>query len=208
MRTGLSQKIGEKTSIAEQLLDIGGHALSRLKSDVAYAESLFRKSEEYPGTGYTKGTLVAALVEDNGVWILAKVVEAPPLQTGTILVADIEDMSSKFNLPFNKVKRLPIEETLHSAKTRLNTRGRKVYAMYPDTTSFYKGTLTGLPTKDNTNGINSNGFFQIGQTEAFGIPSQATNPAICQVMFDDDSDAITGQTSKYHLPTRFVFLVE
>ena len=201
------QKITEKRSVANQLYDLGDMSLNRLNSDIKYVESLFQNSGEIKQIGFPKGQLVAVWIDNDGVCILARVAKQSFSIYESVLVTDIEDASSSFSLPAEKVKRLPTQETLQETKTRLHTRGRKVYAMYPDTTSFYKGTLVGLPTREANNSIN-NYILASSHANLYSSFLGAPYLTICQILFDDDADMVTGQTAKHSIPTMFVFSID
>ncbi|KAH9245982.1 hypothetical protein BASA81_016523 [Batrachochytrium salamandrivorans] len=120
--------------------------------------------------------LVAANSED--LWILAKFVED---RQDTILVADADNDSSRLELPRNKVVFLNDKEDINFAKQRL-PKGRTVFALYPETTSFYPALIAQAP------------FLQSGKASVYCV-------------FADDEDEVTNVAPKRMVPVQFVFVL-
>mmetsp|Transcript_15201 Transcript_15201/g.48398 ORF Transcript_15201/g.48398 Transcript_15201/m.48398 type:complete len:309 (-) Transcript_15201:1234-2160(-) len=199
LRKDLLQKIAEKRSVAEQLHDMSEQNLKRLNGDIKYLEELFRRTGEIPDLGFAVDREVAAWMEQDQVWILARISEFSTNSPNRVVVADAEDSSARFTLTSDQVTVLPDKETLSAARTRLPVVGLKVLAIYPDTTSFYQGTLTGLAVKESsTTGAGSRGGASSGH---------APGTILCQVEFDDDEDKRTGKTPKHNIPSKHVFAV-
>uniref|UniRef100_A0A7S2RBW1 SGF29 C-terminal domain-containing protein n=1 Tax=Mucochytrium quahogii TaxID=96639 RepID=A0A7S2RBW1_9STRA len=198
LRKSLNQKIAEKKSISDQLFDMSEENLKRIRGDAKYLEELFHVKGDMPDMGLLPGREVAAFMEEDKVWILAKVVSYSVHDPDRVTVADVEDSTNNFVLPIPRVVVLPENETLGGAKGRLTTRGRKVYAIYPDTTSFYKGTLVSVPVKD-ISAVNANNLINQKAVIPPGVP-------VCGVQFDDDVDALTGLTPKHYIQAKFVFI--
>mmetsp|Transcript_21089 Transcript_21089/g.39195 ORF Transcript_21089/g.39195 Transcript_21089/m.39195 type:complete len:301 (+) Transcript_21089:130-1032(+) len=199
LRARLYQKIAEKKSISEQLYDMSEQNLKRINGDIKYLESLFQRTGELPDLEYQVGRDVAAWMEKEQVWILARIAQYSPQEPSKVIVADADNSSALFTLTDKLVVVLPEKESLTAAKARLPTRGRKVFAMYPDTTSFYKGTILSVPWKES--GVAA----PAGSTRQ---PQPSIHPpgtTLCNVQFEDDVDPVTGLTYKHAIPTRFVF---
>jgi len=192
LRESLKQKIAEKMSIAEQLYDVSELNLKRLNSDILHLSDILEIPQHGSDVTFEKGRDVAALIEtETGrIWILAKVVDYYHSDPHRVLLVDADnpnDSFSKFALHTSRVRNLPQSETLEDAKGRLAGRGKKIYAMYPDTTSFYRGSLVSFPQRDTS----ANGNERI----------------VCGVQFDDDADAVTGVTPKHLIESRRCFVV-
>lgn len=116
------------------------------------------------GRGAPKKDDLAAVQEVPGSpdWILAKVI-THDAQTGMFKLSDEDMESSKvFNLPESQVIILERMRSLRS--------GDVVFAVYPDTTSFYQGTIAQPPRKAAGGGM------------------------FVMVTFVDDEDITTGKT--------------
>lgn len=120
--------------------------------------------------------LVAANSED--LWILAKFVED---RQDTILVADADNDASRLELPRSKVVFLNDKEDINVAKQRL-PKGRTVFALYPETTSFYPALIAQAP------------FIQSGRASVYCV-------------FADDEDEVTNVAPKRMVPVQFVFVL-
>ncbi|VEU34549.1 unnamed protein product [Pseudo-nitzschia multistriata] len=116
------------------------------------------------GRGAPKKDDLAAVQEVPGSpdWILAKVITLDP-QTGMYKLSD-EDMES------NKVFNLPESQVIILERMKNLRIGDVVFAVYPDTTSFYQGTIAQPPRKAAGGGM------------------------FVMVTFVDDEDAATGKT--------------
>mmetsp|Transcript_24362 Transcript_24362/g.51411 ORF Transcript_24362/g.51411 Transcript_24362/m.51411 type:complete len:342 (+) Transcript_24362:142-1167(+) len=131
------------------------------------------------GRGAPKKDDLAAVQEFPGSpdWILAKVITHDP-QTGIFKLSD-EDMES------NKVFNLPESQVIILERMKNLRIGDVVFAVYPDTTSFYQGTIAQPPRKAAGGGM------------------------FVMVTFVDDEDLTTGKTLdkavllKYVMPPPF-----
>ncbi|CAK9058299.1 Hypothetical protein SCF082_LOCUS31107, partial [Durusdinium trenchii] len=202
LRASLKQKIAEKQSVADQIFDMSEQNLKRLRSDIKNLEDYFRSTGEIPDDKFKVGRYVAAWIDKDSVWILAKVIAYSPQDPDRVRVADADsnDASSSFVLPSAKCEALPLDETFHEARSRLSSRGRKVLAMYPDTTTFYKGAIVSVPFQESSSASASTS----ANTALFAGHPPGT--ILCGVMFDDDVDALTGKTPKHFVPTKYVFV--
>jgi len=106
--------------------------------------------------------LAAIQVPGTSDWILAKVVTHDP-KTGMFTLSD-EDVES------NKVFNLPASSVIILERMRNIRSGDVVFAVYPDTTSFYQGTIAQQPRKAAGGGM------------------------FVTITFLDDEDAATGET--------------
>mmetsp|Transcript_1592 Transcript_1592/g.4158 ORF Transcript_1592/g.4158 Transcript_1592/m.4158 type:complete len:165 (-) Transcript_1592:2417-2911(-) len=95
-------------------------------------------------------------------WILAKVIVHDP-QTGMFKLSD-EDMES------NKIFNLPESQVIILERMKNLRIGDVIFAVYPDTTSFYQGTIAQPPRKAAGGGM------------------------FVMVTFVDDEDVTTGKT--------------
>lgn len=127
-----------------------------------------------PPQNMPPGQLVAANSEE--LWILAKFVED---KQENILVADADNDASRLLVPRNKVVFLQDREELNFAKQRL-PKGRTVFALYPETTSFYPALIAQAP------------FVQAGKVNVYCV-------------FADDEDEVTNVAPKRMVPVQFVF---
>jgi hypothetical protein len=127
--------------------------LRKLDTDAANLSQMLKKSGDMgqQGSLINEGDLVASCtssgpndsaVESN--WILARVVSHSPLTPNKVVVADVDNNTKKYPLKLKDIVVLPPEdETLLEAKQRLaGVKAKSVMAMYPETTSFYKGEWT------------------------------------------------------------------
>mmetsp|Transcript_3862 Transcript_3862/g.8306 ORF Transcript_3862/g.8306 Transcript_3862/m.8306 type:complete len:263 (-) Transcript_3862:168-956(-) len=193
LRASLKQKIAEKRSISDQLYDMSEQNLKRLRSDIEYLKDILQLSGEIQESPYVPGRLVAAYIEADATWILCKVSEFTQADAEVVTVADVDDSKTRYVLPIAKIVLLADKETLNSAKLRLSSRGKKVLAVYPKTTCFYKATLVSTPFRESNN-----------------VAPGAPNPPgsiLCGVQFDDDEvDQTTGAMMKHFVPTKYVFV--
>uniref|UniRef100_A0A7S3XKW5 SGF29 C-terminal domain-containing protein n=1 Tax=Heterosigma akashiwo TaxID=2829 RepID=A0A7S3XKW5_HETAK len=117
-----------------------------------------------------RGEQVAAHMsstDENGSWILARVVEFNVAKQ-VYTVQDEDDVTKVMDLDHNRVLRLNDGSTHFS-------KGDAVLAMFPETTSFYRGLVHKPANTDN----------------------------MLQIRFEDDEDG-QGRTPSRHIPSRFV----
>jgi len=163
----------EKVIVAEHCLDIVESTLSRLDNDINSLETLLKGSgvlesmllgNNINGTLASGGTGGSALqgkpndlaaIQQQNEWILAKIITRDP-ETGMYKLSDEDTESDKiFTLPESQVVILTGMEPLAKADV--------IYAVYPDTTSFYQATVVQAPRKiyggsANTAGAGSSSF--------------------------------------------------
>ena len=141
------QKSDEKVFVAQQALDRLDALCQQLDEDMADMERIVESS----GGSYSSQSLkvanpddlAAAQVTPGSEWILSKVIHHDP-QTGMFKLADEDVESDKtFTLPETQVVVLTMIERLRA--------GDRIFAVYPDTTSFYEATVVQAPRKTNAN---------------------------------------------------------
>lgn len=140
-RRDARQQAEEKVAVAEQTYAIVDETIKRLDTDLAKFETLLKGSGEFEAAGGAKpNDLAAVQVTPNSQdWILAKVM-SQDAETGMYKLADEDVESNKiFNLPESQVVVLGGVDRL--------SRGDIIYAVYPDTTSFYQATVVQAPRK-------------------------------------------------------------
>ncbi len=186
LRENALQQAEEKVEIAKQTLELVDNLCRKLDFDLKEMERtlLTRNGADFAGvndpggptansgaassTGRGRGTPkkddLAAVQEVPGSpdWILAKVITHDPT-TGMFKLSD-EDMES------NKIFNLPESQVIILERARNLRVGDVVFAVYPDTTSFYQGTIAQPPRKAAGGGM------------------------FVMVTFVDDEDAATGKT--------------
>lgn len=181
LREDALQQAEEKVEIANQTLELVDNLCRKLDTDLKemersllplnsgatdFANALTNAAAPNAGRGRgaPKKDDLAAIQEVPGSpdWILAKVIQHDP-QTGTFKLSD-EDMES------NKVFNLPESQVIILERMRNVRVGDVVFAVYPDTTSFYQGTIAQPPRKAAGGGM------------------------FVMVTFVDDEDAATGKT--------------
>lgn len=169
-RQRAAQLSDEKVQIADQVCDLTEIHLNNLNEELGKFEEFLRTSGDFAVTNAAPGEQVAAR-DGEDEWILARVLEYN-INSGLYLVCDEDDHNKTYSLPESQIVLLE--------GARLN-RGEEVYAVYPDTTSFYPAIVTSAPRR----GANSGG------------------PAFCTVQFQDDADE-TGATPDRSVPLRNV----
>ena len=179
LREDALQQAEEKVEIANQTLELMDNLCRKLDTDLKEMErSLltrnggtdFHSALNAPSLtigrarGAPKKDDLAAVQEVPGSpdWILAKVMVHDP-QTGTFKLSD-EDIESK------KIFNLPESQVIILERMRNLRIGDAVFAVYPDTTSFYQGTIAQPPRKAAGGGM------------------------FVMVTFVDDEDTATGKT--------------
>ena len=205
MRAALYQKIATKISVANQLYDMSEQNLKRLNGDISFVESLIEKTQarnnvksgggriasavlEPPPIKYKVDGHVAAKLQEGAEMILAKIVKYSALEPDLVTVRDVDDSNkTEYQLSTSHVQVLPISESVTAAKSRL-PKSSTVLAIYPGTTTFYKGVLMAAPSASTT----ANDTVPIGTI-------------VCTVKFDDDVDA-DGNPLLWVIETRKVFV--
>jgi len=205
----LDQKLEERVAIAQQQHEVADRHVERLTRDAQALESELRHSGELddrmeevevalpPQDALLPGALVAAATttdesSEPPLWILARVVEATGRDRVVVADADPENTESRYTLSRKNIVVLAGEgeEDVVQARARLGPRGRRVMAIYPDTTSFYPATLSSLP--------------QV--TPADSRDSQFAGKLSCVVQFNDDED-VSGKNPKRTVLCKHAFVL-
>ena len=137
----LVQQSEEKVAIAEQTYAIVDATVKRLDQDLAKFETLLKATGEFEAAGSANPNDLAAIQVQPSVpdWILAKVLSHDP-DTGMYRLSD-EDVES------NKMFHLPESQVVVLGGIEKLSRGDVIYAVYPDTTSFYQATVVAPPKR-------------------------------------------------------------
>eukprot|EP00977_Amphora_coffeiformis_P016697 scaffold5237_cov179-Amphora_coffeaeformis.AAC.10 len=136
------QKADEKVAVATQALELIEGKLQRLDHDLSAMETLLQATGEFQsGVAAKPNDMAACQVTPGSEWILAKVLQHDT-STGMYKLAD-EDIEI-FHLPEQQVQILHLVEKVRA--------GDVVYAVYPDTTSFYQATVVQAPRKQGAGG--------------------------------------------------------
>mmetsp|Transcript_17286 Transcript_17286/g.19949 ORF Transcript_17286/g.19949 Transcript_17286/m.19949 type:complete len:293 (-) Transcript_17286:55-933(-) len=143
MEISAVQQAEEKVAIAEQTYSIIESTVKHLDRDIAKFETTLKSAGDFRVAGSAKPNDLAAIqvVPNSTDWILAKVI-SHDLESGMYRLSD-EDVESKhkvFHLPESQVVVL-------SGNTEKLSRGDIVYAVYPDTTSFYQAAVVQPPKR-------------------------------------------------------------
>mmetsp|Transcript_24211 Transcript_24211/g.33134 ORF Transcript_24211/g.33134 Transcript_24211/m.33134 type:complete len:263 (-) Transcript_24211:465-1253(-) len=154
-RQRAQQMADEKVQIAVQTYDLADIQLNRLDAELLKFEEYLRTSGDFSATTASPGEQIAAKPEEE--WILARVLEYD-INSGYYTCADEDDPNKMYSLSESQVF------ILEGARL---TRGEDVYAVYPDTTSFYPATVTSAPRR---------------------AASATTDNIFCTVQFEDDAD--------------------
>mmetsp|Transcript_12797 Transcript_12797/g.27095 ORF Transcript_12797/g.27095 Transcript_12797/m.27095 type:complete len:313 (-) Transcript_12797:246-1184(-) len=141
LRREAMQQSEEKVVVAEQTYALIDETVKRLDGDLSKFEALLKVSGAFEVAGGAKPNDLAAIqVNPNSAdWILAKVI-SQDVETGMYQLAD-EDVES------NKVFNLPESQVVVLGGVDRLSRGDIIYAVYPDTTSFYQATVVQIPKK-------------------------------------------------------------
>jgi hypothetical protein len=141
LRRDALQQSEEKVAIADQTLSLVDATVCRLDKDLQALEALLKQTGEYEVSGVAKPNDLAAIQVTPGSpdWILAKVVTHNQ-ETGMYKLSD-EDVES------NKVFLLPQSQVVVLGGIERLSKGDAVYAVYPDTTSFYQASVVQGPRK-------------------------------------------------------------
>ncbi|CAJ1935392.1 unnamed protein product [Cylindrotheca closterium] len=140
------QRTAEKVAVAEQSHALVDNVCKRLESDLIQIEKTLQANGGFQAPGMAKVNDLAAVQVTPGSpdWILAKVVTHDPT-TGMYRLSD-EDTES------NKIFDLPQSQVVILGGLRNLSKGETVFAIYPDTTSFYQATIAQVPRKSTGGG--------------------------------------------------------
>lgn len=140
------QQAEEKVAIAEQTCMLIDNICKRLDADLEDMKRQLQSAGEFQKQGTAKPNDLAAIQVNPGSpdWILAKVM-SHDAQTGMYRLSD-EDIES------NKIFHLPESQVVILGNLKNLSRGDTVFAVYPDTTSFYQATVVQIVRKASGGG--------------------------------------------------------
>lgn len=190
----------EKVLIAEQTNDIVLQHIEMMNTELAGLSAHLHSTGEFESSGAARpGDEVAVLLDedDKDAWILARVVRFKP-ETAVYDVADADDDRKVYELPETRVVPLtdsagrgvvaaphalaPVASVLASIDGAPGdvkiSKGDEVFAVYPDTTSFYAATISRPPRRGG-------------------------DSSMCHVQFNDDADE-TGLTPDRAVPLKYI----
>lgn len=163
LRETARQLVEEKIAVSEQSYTLIDNNILKLESDLEQMEELLKNTGQYETViaeitpAVQPNELAAIQVTPNSSdWILAKVISHDP-KTGMFKLSD-EDIES------NKTFVLPEAQVVILGGVDRVAKGESIYAVYPDTTSFYQATVVQIPKKSPTGDM------------------------VCMVHFKDDGD--------------------
>lgn len=130
------QQAEEKVAIAQQNRQLIDNVCKRLDADLEEMKQILQHTGEIQKPDLPKPNDLAAIQVAAGEseWILAKVIAFDP-STGMYRLSD-EDIES------NKIFNLPENQVIILGTLKNPSRGDPVFAVYPDTTSFYPAVVT------------------------------------------------------------------
>jgi len=141
LRRDAKQYAEEKVAVADQTFAIVDAAVKMLEVDIEKFEGFLKSSGCFEiSTGAQPDDLAAIQVTPNSPdWILAKVI-SHDTKTGMYKLSD-EDIEN------NKTFTLPESQVVILGGVDRLAKGDIIYAVYPDTTSFYQATVVQAPRK-------------------------------------------------------------
>lgn len=191
----------EKILIAEQTSEMVAGHVEQMNSELASLSAHLHATGEFESSSAARpGDEVAIRLEDdNDAWILARVVRYKP-DSAHYDVADADDDRKVYELPETRVVPLtdsggrnggvapphalaPVASVLATLDGSAGgdnkiSKGDEVFAVYPDTTSFYPATISRPPRRGGDSGV-------------------------CHVQFNDDADE-TGLNPDRVVPLKYV----
>ncbi|KAJ8608880.1 hypothetical protein CTAYLR_005276 [Chrysophaeum taylorii] len=190
----------EKILIAEQTSELVLQHIDIMNSELAALSAHLHATGEFESSGAAPNDEVAVQLDDSDKdsWILARVVRYKP-ESANYDVADADDDRKVYELPETRVVPLtdsggrgvvaaphalaPVASILATVEGSPGeykiSKGDEVFAVYPDTTSFYSATVSIPPRR-----------------------ALAGN-AICHVQFSDDADE-TGLNPDRAVPLKYI----
>ncbi|EWM21243.1 SGF29 tudor-like domain protein [Nannochloropsis gaditana] len=183
LRALIMAKQREKIDVVNQVSDMMKHHMRMLKVDMDNFQTELRETGEYDFLGARKDDAVAFkqnVYETH--FVLGKVVNYRA-DSGAYEVVDVDDDSHIYTLPETQIVLLNPGSEAQRLKYQ---KGDEVFAVYPETTSFYLGTIAQPPRR----GMGHSGLGQ-------DVPKLA-------VQFQDDADEF-GHTPIRWVPVQHVF---
>jgi hypothetical protein len=155
-------KQSEKVVLAESMLGTLDKVLQRMDGDLAQFEKHLAATGCFDSLGAEQGSEVAIRPDafgDGSEWILGRVLRFYR-DTGYYDILDMDDESRKYFLSESQVVVLlgedaPVGTSDGSTAGRKFARGEEVFAVYPDTTSFYPAIVA--QTKKGIVGVQFDG---------------------------------------------------
>mmetsp|Transcript_16089 Transcript_16089/g.32820 ORF Transcript_16089/g.32820 Transcript_16089/m.32820 type:complete len:280 (+) Transcript_16089:316-1155(+) len=133
----LQSLASERVATAAQVTSYVREHSRHLDDQVERIEQVLKSTGYFEPPTAAPGSQVAiSLTEDNEEWILGKVVSHSP-ETGTYKIAD-EDPDTATQ---PKVYTLPDSQVIRLGSLPPLKKGELVYAVYPDTTAFYRANV-------------------------------------------------------------------
>ncbi|CAM9430405.1 unnamed protein product, partial [Phaeothamnion confervicola] len=138
------QMVDEKVAIAEQTYEMVEPYLKRIRLDAVTLEEKLKAAAgevEVVVSGGAKPNDEVAMKLDvlEDLWVLARVLDYSA-DTGEYQVMDADDNTKKYVLPEQQV-------VLLEGKSVRVAKGEHVYAVYPETTSFYRAVVVVAPRR-------------------------------------------------------------
>mmetsp|Transcript_31988 Transcript_31988/g.41117 ORF Transcript_31988/g.41117 Transcript_31988/m.41117 type:complete len:260 (+) Transcript_31988:65-844(+) len=171
-RQKVQQTADEKVQIAGQMIADCDIYMEKLDGELAKFEEFLRTSGDFSTSAASPGDQMAAKPDDE--WILTRVKEYN-IQTGMYTLIDVDEPSKYYTVP---------EQLTMVLEGERIGKGEEVYAVYPDTTSFYPGIITSVPRRNAA---------QMGSLAMY-----------CAIQFVDDFDE-TGATPDRLVPMNYIF---
>ena len=188
-RDTLLKICAEKVETSTRVCELIAENLSRVESELQRFETALKESGGFEAKGAQPGDLVAINVtqtkedilnlddaggDGSAEWILGKVLSYDAeQQTYVIQDEDVESQTKVYNLRDSAIMQLGNFEKL--------SKGDRVYAVYPDTTSFYQATVVTVRKSHNHSSAQGvGGVANLNNTHGLG--------SVVYVNFMDDHD--------------------
>ena len=173
LRSKVQLRLNEKGAIAANLATDFDRIIKKLDTDILDFENELKLGGVFDNPllkGAEPGTDVAIhpSVGNNDI-ILGRVVSFN-METRYYDITDIDDTSRRYHLYESQVYFLDVAELYKKL-----SKGDEIYAVYPDTTSFYPAVVVQGPKKSNTGDFTLSVQFQ-GDADETGITPVVTVP--------------------------------
>lgn len=183
LRALIMTKQREKVDVANQISEMIDQHMRLLKVDMGNFQTELRETGEYDFLGARKGDSVAFKQNVYETHFVLGKVAAYRGESGSYEVVDVDDDLRVYTLPETQVVLLNPGSEAQRLKYQ---KGDEVFAVYPETTSFYLGTIAQPPRR----GVGHGG-------PGHDVPKLA-------VQFQDDADD-TGFTPIRWVPVQHIF---
>ena len=173
LRSKIQLRLKEKGAIAANLTTDFDRIIKKLDNDILEFENELKVGGVFDNPllkGAEPGTDVAIhpSVGNNDI-ILGRVVSFN-MESRYYDITDIDDTSRRYHLYESQVYFLDVAELYKKL-----SKGDEIYAVYPDTTSFYPAVVVQGPKKSNTGDFTISVHFQ-GDADETGITPVVTVP--------------------------------